>query len=64
MQSIDSKERYAYGRSKDLEGDKEEIKCNNIIKRYKKMINFDDCKRKQNNIIQIGHKFLITHTEY
>ena len=36
MQSIDSIETYAYGTSKDLVSDKEEIKCSNIIKRYKK----------------------------
>ena len=36
MQSIDSIETYAYGTSKDLVSDKEEIKCNNLIKRYKK----------------------------
>ena len=35
MQSIDSIETYAYGTSKDLGSDREEIKCNNIIKRYK-----------------------------
>ena len=35
MQSIDSIETYAYGTSKDLVTEKEEIKCNNIIKRYK-----------------------------
>ena len=35
MQSIDSIETYAYGTSKDLVSDREEIKCNNIIKRYK-----------------------------
>ena len=33
MQSIDSIETYAYGTSKDLKSEKEEIKCNNIIKR-------------------------------
>ena len=32
MQSIDSLETYAYGTSNDLVSDKEEIKCNNIIK--------------------------------
>ena len=32
MQSIDSIETYAYGISKDLVSEKEEIKCNNIIK--------------------------------
>ena len=26
---------YAYGKSKDLVNGKKEIKCNNIIKRYK-----------------------------
>ena len=36
MQSIDSIETYAYGTSKDLVNDKEDIKCNNKIKRYKK----------------------------
>ena len=38
MQSIDSIETYAYGTSKDLLSGKEEIKCNNIIKRYKKWL--------------------------
>ena len=42
MQSIDLMETYAYGTSKDLVRDKEEIKCNNIINQYKIMINFDD----------------------
>ena len=35
-QSIDSIETYVYGTSKDLVSEKEEIKCNNIIKEYKK----------------------------
>ena len=35
MQSIDLIETYAYGTSKDLVSEKEEIKCNNIKKRYK-----------------------------
>ena len=39
MESIDSIETYAYGTSKDPVSEKEDIKCNNIIKRYK-MINF------------------------
>ena len=38
MQSIDSIETYEYGMSKDLAKEKEEIKCNNIIKRYKKRL--------------------------
>ena len=36
MRSIDSIETYAYGTSKDLVSEKEEIKCSSIIKRYKK----------------------------
>ena len=35
MQSIDSIETYAYGMSKDLLSEKEDIKYNNIIKQYK-----------------------------
>ena len=35
MQSIDSIETYAYGTTKDLLREKEEIKCNKIIKQYK-----------------------------
>ena len=36
MQPINSIETYAYGTSKNLVSEKEEIKCNSIIKRYKK----------------------------
>ena len=36
MQSIDSIETYPYGTSKDLVCEKEEIKCNNIIKKIQK----------------------------
>ena len=36
MQSIDSIETFAYGTSKDLVSEKEEIKCNCIIKWLKK----------------------------
>ena len=39
MQSTDSIETYAYRTSKDLVSEKEEIKRNNIIKRYKKRLN-------------------------
>ena len=35
MESIDSIETYTYGTSKDLVREKEVIKRNNIIKRYK-----------------------------
>ena len=38
MQSIDSIETYAYGTSKDLVSEKEQIKCSNIIKWYKKWL--------------------------
>ena len=38
MQSIDSVKTYAYRTSKDLRSEKEENKCNNIIKRYKKRL--------------------------
>ena len=38
MQSIDSIETNTYGTSKDLVSEKEEITCNNIIKRYKKWL--------------------------
>ena len=36
MQSINSLEAYAYATSKDLVSEKEESKCNNITKQYKK----------------------------
>ena len=36
MQSFDSMEKYAHGTSKGLVSEKEEIKCNNIVKQYKK----------------------------
>ena len=38
MQSIDSIETYAYGTIRDLASEEEEIKCINIIKRYKKRL--------------------------
>ena len=38
MQFIDSIETYAYGTSEDLVSEKEEIKCNNIIKRLTLMM--------------------------
>ena len=36
MQSIDSIETYAYGTRKDLVSEREEIKCNKVVKWYKK----------------------------
>ena len=38
MQWIESIETYTYGTSKDLVNDKDKIKRNNIIKRYKKWL--------------------------
>ena len=38
MQSIDSTETFAYGTSKDLVSEQEDINCNNIIKPYKKWL--------------------------
>ena len=38
MQGIDSMATYAYGTNKDLVCNKEGIKCNNIIKQYKKWL--------------------------
>ena len=35
MQSIDSIDTYANGMSKDVVSEKEEIKCDNIMKQYK-----------------------------
>ena len=42
IQSNDSIETYAYRTSKDIVSEKEDIRCNNIIKQYKKIINFDN----------------------
>ena len=42
MQSTDSVETYAYRTKKDLVSEKEVIRCNKIIRWYKKMINFDN----------------------
>ena len=38
MQSLYLKETNVYGTIEDLVSEKEEIKCNNIIKRYKKWL--------------------------
>ena len=45
MQSIDLIETHAYGTSKDLVCEKEEIKCINIIKWYKKWLTLMMFKR-------------------
>ena len=46
MQSIDSMETYAYGMSKVLVSEKEEIKCSNIIKQYKKWLTLMTLQKK------------------
>ena len=65
MQLIDSTETYVYGMSKDLGSKKEEIKYNNVIKRYKTWLTLMMLQKKTKiNIIQIDHKFLIIHREH
>ena len=62
MESIDSIETQAYGTSKDLVSDKEQIKWNT---NNTKMINFDNATKENiKNITQTGHKSLIILTEY
>ena len=62
MHSIEA---FAYGISKDLVSEKEEIKCKNMIKRYKKWLTLMMLQKEtQKNIFQIGRKFLIIHAEY
>ena len=46
MLSINSIETSAFRTKKDLVSTKEKIKCNNLLKKYKKMINFDDVTKK------------------
>ena len=55
MQSIYFIETYAYGTGKGLVSEKEEIKCKKIDKTTRKMINFDDVKKKYKKIIQIDY---------
>ena len=63
-QSIDLIETQAYGTSKDLVCKKEEIECNNIIKQYKNVINFDYITKEDiKNIIQIDCEFPTIHSE-
>ena len=47
MQSIDSIETYAYGTSKDLVSDREEIQCNNKIKWQKKWLTLKMLEQKK-----------------
>ena len=63
MQSIDSIEPYAYRTSTDFVSEKRDIKYNNVIKLYKKLLALMILqKKKEKNIIQIDYKFLIIHT--
>ena len=62
MQSIDLIETYEYGTSKNLVSETEEIKCNNIMNWYKKLLDLMMLqKRTQKHLIQVGHKFVIIH---
>ena len=67
IQSIDSIKRYVYGTNKELIHKREEIKCINIIKQYKKWSTMTMLQKKthtQKKIIQISLKFLTIHTEH
>ena len=65
MQSIDLIETYTHRTSKDLVSEKEEIECNNTLKRYKNWLTLMMLQKKTwKNIIHICHKFLIIHTGY
>ena len=64
MQSVGSIEICASGTSKDLVSEKEKIKCNNIIKRYKRWLTLMLQKKTWKNIIQIAKKFLAIHKDY
>ena len=64
IQLVNSIEPHAYWTSKDVVSKKEEILCNIIIKQYKHHQLWLCYKRKPTKITQIGHKFLIIHTEY
>ena len=55
---------YEYGTNDEITQRKEEIKCNNIIKQYKKwLILMTLQNKKQIGIIQIGHNILIIHAK-
>ena len=45
-------ETYVCGTNKDLLGEKEEIKCNNIIKKYKKVLTLTMLQKKQQKNIE------------
>ena len=63
MQSFDSIETYTYGTSKDLVSENKDIKCNNIIRLYKRWLTLMMLEKKtQTNIIQICQKLMIINT--
>ena len=67
MQLINSIEPYAYGRNKEIIHKKEEITCIGITKHYSTIKNVTIMmlqKKTYTNISQIGHEFIIIHTEY
>ena len=65
MDSIETYETYAYGRSKDLICKNKEVKCSNIIKQCKKLFTLLMLLENIQKIkIQIGRKFLIINREY
>ena len=63
MQSIDLIETYAYGMSKELVGEKEGIKCNNIIKQHKNEPDIDRISLNANDPYESKYQFLINKRE-
>ena len=53
IQSVDSKETYAYGKNKDLVCKKENIKYNNIIKQYQKQLTEVSASRKTDSLFNL-----------
>ena len=65
IQTIDSIETYAYGKSKDLVCKREEIKCSNIRKQYKNdYLRLRYNRKHKRRQSKLATKFLIIHTEY
>ena len=62
---IDSIEKNACGTSKDLLSEKEDINCNNIVKKIQRWLTLMMLKKKsKKNIIQNSLKFLVIPTVY
>ena len=62
MQSTDSIETYPYRTTKDLVGEKEDIKCNNIIKWYKKIIDFDNVTKENIKELDLNQPRIPDHS--